>query len=77
MGGKSDMANREDRPESGGTDPDGIRSKTGLQEREKQKFAVEEAEKRAQAPEQHPDQAGQPALPHEPFSVGHERNPLK
>jgi hypothetical protein len=77
MGGKSDMANREDRPESGGTDKNGIRSKSGMQDRDKEKFAIEEAEKRAQVPEQHPDQASQPDLGHEPFSVGNEPNPLK
>jgi hypothetical protein len=63
MGGKSDMANREDRPESGGTDPRGLRSDTGLQEREKQKLAQDMAEKRASMPE-HPHNAN-----HAPFSV--------
>jgi hypothetical protein len=70
MGGKPDLATRTDRPESGGADKDMIREKSGLLERDKQKFATEEAEKRAGAPEQPSDQP-------QPFSVGHERNPLK
>jgi hypothetical protein len=68
MGGKSDMANREDRPESGGTDPRGQRSDTGLQEREKQKLAQDMAEKRASVPEH------QHNTNHAPFSVGNEPN---
>jgi hypothetical protein len=70
MGGKSDLNTRTDRPESGGADKDMIREKSGLLERDKQKFATEEAEKRGNAPEQESEQ-------HEPFSVGSERNPLK
>ena len=68
MGGKSDMATREDRPESGGTDPRGQRSDTGLQEIEKQKFAQDMAEKDRSVPE-HPKNAS-----HEAFSVGNEPN---
>jgi hypothetical protein len=70
MGGKSDLSTRTDRPESGGADHDMAREKSGLLELDKQKFATEEAEKRAEAPERLSEQ-------HEPFSVGHERNPLK
>jgi hypothetical protein len=71
MGGKSDLANREDRPESGGTDRDGIRSKSGMQERDKEKFAQDQAEKREQgAGKDGPDATTQ----HEPFSVGSPRN---
>ena len=68
MGGKSDLANREDRPESGGTDRNGIRSDSGLQERDKQRFAQDMAEKRASTPEQ-----GRDPL-HEPFSIDNEPN---
>jgi hypothetical protein len=70
MGGKSDLSTRTDRPESGGADHDMAREKSGLLELDKQKFATEEAEKRAEAPEQRSEK-------HEPFSVGQERNPLK
>lgn len=71
MGGKSDMATREDRPESGGSDKDMIKEKTGLQERDREKFAQSEAEKRAQGKgEDGPDATTQ----HEPFSVGSPRN---
>ena len=71
MGGKSDMANREDRPESGGTDPRGQRSVTGLQEKEKQKLAQDMAEKRASTPENAHNQE------HAPFSIGNEPNNAK
>jgi hypothetical protein len=63
MGGKDSRANEMDRPESGGADKDMEREKTGLLERDKQKFAMEEAEKRGNAPEQHSEQ-------HAPFAVG-------
>ena len=57
MGGKPDHALKADRPESGGADKDMIREKTGLQERDKQKFAKDQAEKEEQAvanpPESH------------------------
>jgi hypothetical protein len=70
MGGKSDLSTRTDRPESGGADHDMAREKSGLLEREKQKFAAEEAAERAEAPQPLSERQ-------EPFSVGHERNPLK
>jgi hypothetical protein len=47
MGGKSELNMQTDRPESGGADKDMQREKSGLLEREKEKFAVEEHEKRA------------------------------
>jgi hypothetical protein len=50
MGGKPDFALEADRPESGGADKDMIREKTGLQEKEKQKFATEQAAEREAAP---------------------------
>ena len=71
MGGKSDMANREDRPESGGTDKNEIRSNSGMQERDKQAFALDMAEKRASTPE-HPHDAT-----HAPFTIGNEPNNAK
>lgn len=54
MGGKSDLANREDRPESGGTDRDDIRSNSGMQELDKQAFAEDMAAKRAGQNEPNP-----------------------
>jgi hypothetical protein len=71
MGGKSDLANREDRPESGGTDRNNIRSNSGLQERDKQAFAQDMAEKRASEPENPHDQT------HAPFTIGNEPNNAK
>jgi len=71
MGGKSDLANREDRPESGGTDRDGLRSKSGMQERDKQRFAQDMADKRASTPDQ-----GRDPL-HEPFGFDNEPNNAK
>jgi hypothetical protein len=71
MGGKSDLANREDRPESGGTDRNEIRSNSGLQERDKERFAKEMAEERAAAP----TEGGEAS--HAPFSIGNEPNNAK
>ena len=68
MGGKPSNNMQSDRPESGGADKDMQREKSGLLEREKEKFAEEQVEKRADAPEQHSEQ-------HAPFSVGSPRNP--
>ena len=69
MGG-NDLNRRSDRPESGGADKDMNKEKSGILERDKQKFATEEAEKHSGAPEQKSEK-------HQPFTVGHERNPLK
>ena len=68
MGGKASNHMQSDRPESGGADKDMQREKSGLLDIEKEKFAEEQVEKRADAPEQHSEQ-------HEPFSVGSARNP--
>jgi hypothetical protein len=51
MGSKPSHAQPSNRPESGGTDRNDIREKSGLQERDKQAFAQQEAEKRDAAPE--------------------------
>ena len=53
MGGKASNYMQSDRPESGGADKDMIREKSGLLERDKEKFAQEEQEKRAS--EQQPE----------------------
>ena len=73
MGGKASINMQSDRPESGGADKDMQREKSGLLERDKEKFAQEQVEKRADAPEQ----PNAPHEPHEPFSVGSPRNPNK
>ena len=52
MGGKASNYMQSDRPESGGADKDMQREKSGLLERDKEKFAVEEQEKRAEKPDQ-------------------------
>ena len=60
MGGKPDIANESNRPERGGADKDMIREKTGLLEREKQKFAEEASEEHraAQTDADQPDASG-------------------
>ena len=68
MGGKSSHYMQADRPESGGANHDEQKEKSGLLDREKETFAQEEVEKRADAPEQESEK-------HEPFSVGSPRNP--
>jgi hypothetical protein len=70
MGGKSDMASREDRPESGGAER-AQRDQAALQERETQKLAQDLAEKRASTPEHAHDRE------HAPFSIGNEPNNAK
>ena len=42
MGGKSDWATRQDRPESGGADKDNLKENSGLLEKTKQEFAASE-----------------------------------
>ena len=49
MGGKASNYLQSDRPESGGADKDMLREKSGLQERDKEKFAAEQAERHAEA----------------------------
>ena len=46
MGGKASNYMQSDRPESGGADKDMLREKSGLLERDKEKFAIEEQEKK-------------------------------
>ena len=76
MGGTSSNNLQSDRPESGGADKDMQREKSGLLERDKEKFAVEEQEKRAAeatAQRETADRAnpGQAAS----FSIDSPRNP--
>ena len=49
MGGKASNYLESDRPESGGADKDMLREKSGLPDREKEKFATEQAERQAEA----------------------------
>jgi hypothetical protein len=76
MGGKASNYLQSDRPESGGADKDMQREKSGLLERDKERFAREEHEKRvAEATAQRDDaERGSPDFPGE-FSVGTPRNP--
>ena len=46
MGGKPQHAIPSNRPESGGSDKDGLKEQSGLLERSKQEFAVSEEKKR-------------------------------
>jgi hypothetical protein len=69
MGGKPDHAMESNRPERGGADKDMIREKSGLLERDKQKFAQEESEER-QAAKTESDQSGSPS----PFSIDNPPN---
>lgn len=68
MGGKPSNYMQSDRPESGGANHDMQREKSGLLDHEKENFAEEQVEKRANPPEQESEK-------HEPFSVGSPRNP--
>jgi hypothetical protein len=49
MGGKDSNYLESDRPESGGADKDMLREKSGLPDRDKEKFATEQAERHAEA----------------------------
>lgn len=76
MGGKPSNHLQSNRPESGGADKDGQREKSGLLELDKEKFAVDEHEKRAaEADAQREVSAqGQPYFPSD-FSIDSPRNP--
>ena len=66
MGSKPSNNFQSDRPESGGADKDMSREKSGLIERDKEKFASEQA-KRASAPED-------PRAIGTPFTIDNEPN---
>jgi hypothetical protein len=51
MGAKASNNFQSDRPESGGADKDMLREKSGLPDRDKEKFAIEQAERDASARE--------------------------
>lgn len=52
MGSKPSHAQPSNRPESGGTDPDEQREKSGLLDRDKERFAESEAAKKTGSTEQ-------------------------
>ena len=54
MGMKPSNNYQSDRPESGGADKDGIRENNGLLERDKEKFAVDQAKKQREGIEEQP-----------------------
>ena len=70
MGGKSDLNQRADRPESGGADHDMNREKSGLLEQEKEKFAIEQEARREASHRDHP-------VHHAPFSIENPPNNAK
>jgi hypothetical protein len=76
MGGKASNYLQSDRPESGGADKDMQREKSGLLERDKEKFATEEHEKRAAeaSAQREASERNQPDFPSE-FSIDNPRNP--
>lgn len=51
MGGKASNNFQSDRPESGGADRDMLREKSGLTDRDRERYAVEQAERQASARE--------------------------
>jgi hypothetical protein len=67
MGAKASNNFQSDRPESGGADKDMLREKSGLLERDKEKFAIEQEARREAAHRDHP-------VSHAPFSIGNEPN---
>lgn len=61
MGGKASNNFQSDRPESGGADRDMIREKSGLTDRDRERYAIEQAERQASAREASEKKAGEPA----------------
>jgi hypothetical protein len=76
MGAKPSNNLKSDRPESGGADKDMAREKSGLLDRDKEKFAVEQQKKLAAEPAAQREGADHngPTWPSD-FSVGNPRNP--
>ena len=58
MGGKASNYLQSDRPESGGADKDMLREKSGLPDRDKERFAKEQAEREASAHDASEKKAG-------------------
>jgi hypothetical protein len=59
MGGKASNNFQSDRPESGGADRDMLREKSGLTDRDRERYAVEQAEHQASAREASEKKAGE------------------
>lgn len=76
MGGKASNNLQSNRPESGGADKDMQREKSGLLDRDKETFAVDEHEKRAAeaSAQRELSERGQPDFP-STFSIDNPRNP--
>lgn len=76
MGGKPDHILKSNRPESGGTDKDNRLDHSGLLERDKERFAENEHEKRAAeaSAQREESDKNQPYFPSE-FSIDNPRNP--
>lgn len=76
MGGKASNNFQSNRPESGGADKDMRLEKSGVLEQDKEKFAIDEQEKRAaEAKSQRAiAEKDQPDFPSE-FSIDNPRNP--
>jgi type IV secretory pathway VirD2 relaxase len=75
MGGKASNNFQSDRPESGGADRDELREKSGLLDREKQKFATEQARRQAAARDESAARAPDAIAdePDDPSPGSHER----
>ena len=63
MGGKPSNAMQSNRPESGGADRDEIHEKSGILERDKNKFAAKEQEKSESRPPTKEETAGKKTAP--------------
>jgi hypothetical protein len=76
MGAKPSNNMQSDRPESGGADKDMLREKSGLLDRDKQRFATKQHEEQMEAARAQRDATGddQPSAPAE-FSIDNPRNP--
>jgi hypothetical protein len=76
MGAKPSNNMQSDRPESGGADKDMLREKSGLLDRDKQRFATKQHEERADSARAQRDASddGEPGSPSE-FSIDSPRNP--
>ena len=66
MGGKASNYLQSDRPESGGADKDMLREKSGLPERDKEKFAAEQAKLDEEARRREPGARDRFSIDNEP-----------
>ena len=63
MGGKPSNSMQSNRPESGGADKDEIQEKSGILERDKNRFAAKEQEKHESRPPTKAETAGKKTAP--------------